>query len=51
MNDIVIFGVGLAVKLIAGMGVITSQVFAGYKKPEYSYKETDTYVAPVKEPG
>jgi hypothetical protein len=31
MDNIVIFGVGLAVTLIAGIGVITSQVFVAYK--------------------
>ena len=50
MNDIFIFGVGLAVTLITGMGVITSQVFAGYKKPNYTYKETEIYVAPPNKP-
>lgn len=50
MNDIFIFGVGLAVTLITGIGVITSQVFAGYKKPNYTYKESDVYVAPVNKP-
>ena len=47
MSNIIIFAVGLAVTLVAGMGVVTSQVFAGYKKPKYSYKETDLYVASV----
>jgi hypothetical protein len=32
MNNFVIFIVGIAVTLIAGMGVITSQVFIAYKK-------------------
>lgn len=32
MNNFVIFIVGIAVTLITGMGVITSQVFIGYKK-------------------
>jgi len=32
MNNFVIFIVGIAVTLIAGMGVITSQVFVAYKK-------------------
>lgn len=50
MNELVIFGVGVGVTLIVGMGVITSQVFAGYKKPNYTYKETDVYVAPVNKP-
>ena len=47
MSNLIIFAVGLAVTLVAGMGVITSQVFAGYKKPKYSYEETDVYVAPA----
>jgi hypothetical protein len=50
MSNLVIFVVGLAVTLIAGMGVITSQIFAGYTKPKYSYKETDSYVAPANRP-
>lgn len=32
MNNFVIFIVGIAVTLIVGMGVITSQVFMGYAK-------------------
>lgn len=47
MSNLIIFVVGLGVTLVAGMGVITSQVFAGYKKPKYSYKETDVYVVPA----
>lgn len=50
MSNLVIFVVGLAVTLVAGMGVITSQVFAGYRKPKYSYEETDNYVAPANRP-
>lgn len=46
MSNLVIFAVGLIITLVAGMGVITSQVFVGYKKPKYSYEETDVYVAP-----
>lgn len=37
MSNFVIFIVGISVTLIAGMGVITSQVFMGYKK----FKDTD----------
>ena len=33
MSEFTIFIVGIAVTLITGMGVITSQVFLGYKKP------------------
>lgn len=47
MSNLIIFAVGLAVTLVTGMGVITSQVFVGYKKPKYSYEETDVYVAPA----
>jgi len=32
MSNFVIFIVGISVTLIAGIGVITSQVFMGYKK-------------------
>jgi hypothetical protein len=32
MNNFVIFIVGIAVTLIAGMGIITSQVFIAYRK-------------------
>lgn len=32
MSNFVIFAVGLAVTLVAGLGVITSQVFLGYDK-------------------
>ncbi len=32
MNNFPIFMAGLIVTLIAGMGVITSEVFLGYKK-------------------
>jgi hypothetical protein len=32
MNNFVIFIVGLAVALTAGMGVLTSLVFIGYKQ-------------------
>lgn len=46
MSNLIIFVVGLGVTLVAGMGVITSQVFIGYKKPKYSYEETDAYIAP-----
>jgi hypothetical protein len=33
MSNFTIFIVGIVVTLITGMGVITSQVFMGYKKP------------------
>jgi len=32
MNDFALFICGVVVTLIVGMGVITSQVFMGYKK-------------------
>jgi len=32
MSDFAIFVCGVVITLIAGMGVITSQVFLGYKK-------------------
>lgn len=32
MNNFFIFVVGISVTLVVGMGVITSQVFCGYKK-------------------
>jgi hypothetical protein len=41
MSNLVIFAVGLAVTLIAGMGVITSQVFCGYKKPRYNHERSE----------
>jgi len=41
MSNIVIFCVGVAVTLIAGMGVITSQIFLGYKKPKYNHESTE----------
>lgn len=50
MNNLIIFIVGLAVTLIAGIGVATSQVLAGYKKPKYTYEESDVYVTPVNKP-
>jgi uncharacterized protein YebE (UPF0316 family) len=40
MDNIVIFAVGLAVTLITGMGIITSQVFCGYKEPRYNHEST-----------
>lgn len=44
MSNLIIFAVGLAVTFVIAIGVITSQVFLGYKKPQYSYKETDLYI-------
>lgn len=34
MNNFVIFVVGVGVTLVVGMGVVTSQVFLGYKPYE-----------------
>ena len=43
MNDFAIFICGVVVTLIAGMGVITSQVFMGYNKfLKQEPTETDT---------
>ena len=33
--------VGVAVTLITGMGVITSQIFCGYKKPRYNHEPSE----------
>lgn len=41
MNNFVIFFVGVIVTLIVGMGVITSQVFLGYKKHKPENLELD----------
>jgi hypothetical protein len=42
MNNFVIFAVGLIITLIAGMGVITSQVFVGYAKFKKIYTTKQT---------
>ncbi len=39
MSNFTIFIVGIVVTLITGMGVITSQVFMGYKKPRQYQQE------------
>jgi hypothetical protein len=44
MNNFVIFGVGLAVTLITGMGVLTSMVFIGYKKSQPKQKDVGFHV-------
>lgn len=41
MSDFIIFIVGIVVTLVVGMGVITSQVFMGYKKTPTYYKEPE----------
>jgi len=38
MDNFIIFIVGLAISLITGIGVITSQIFLGYKKPNYKHE-------------
>jgi hypothetical protein len=43
MSDFTIFIVGIVVTLIVGMGVITSQVFMGYKKPKYNHEHKVEY--------
>lgn len=43
MNNFAIFIVGIVVTLITGMGVITSQVFMGYKKPKYNHEHEAKY--------
>jgi len=42
MDNLIIFVVGVAVTLITGIGVITSQVFVGYKKPKYNHESTES---------
>lgn len=44
MNNFPIFVVGIVVTLIAGMGVITSQVFMGYPKPKIHKEEPNNDV-------
>lgn len=44
MNNFTIFVVGLIVTLITGMGVITSEVFLGYKKSLLSKLEDEKTV-------
>lgn len=41
MSDFAIFIVGIVVTLVTGMGVITSTIFMGYKKPKIYYKEPE----------
>ncbi len=48
MSNFTIFVVGVAVTLITGMGVITSQVFIGYKK--FKLPELNSYTDTVIEP-
>jgi len=37
MSDFAIFIVGIAITLVVGMGVITSQVFVGHQRKPKSY--------------
>ena len=46
MSNFTIFIVGIVVTLITGMGVITSQIFMGYKKPKNNNKEVKYNVVP-----
>ena len=48
MNNFVIFIVGSIITLIAGMGVITSQVFLGYKK--FKLPDLNDYTDMIVEP-
>jgi hypothetical protein len=41
MDNFIIFVVGISVALLAGVGVATSQVFAGYKKPKYNHESSN----------
>jgi hypothetical protein len=43
MSNFAIFIVGIVVTLITGMGIITSQVFMGYKKPKYNHEHKVKY--------
>lgn len=38
MNNFIIFVVGLAVTLVTAMGILTSQVFLGYKQSRSYHK-------------
>jgi len=42
MDNLIIFVVGVAVTLITGMGVITSQIFCAYKEPKYNHEPTQS---------
>ena len=44
MNDFAIFICGVVITLVAGMGVITSQVFMGYNKFKQYQRENDTKI-------
>ena len=54
MNDFTLFLCGLVVALVAGLGVITSEVFLGYSRylksiQDYSRKEYDKKKSSLKE--
>jgi len=46
MSNFTIFIVGIVVTLITGMGVLTSQVFMGYKRPRHRQQEVKYNVIP-----
>lgn len=48
MNNFTIFVVGAAITLITSMGVLTSQVFFGYKK--FKFPELNDYTDMIVEP-
>ncbi len=41
MDDMTLFFCGVVVTLVAGMGVITSEVFIGYKRFMRKYKKEE----------
>ena len=41
MNDMTLFFCGVVITLVAGMGIITSEVFLGYKRFMRKYKKED----------
>ena len=41
MNDMTLFFCGVVVTLVAGMGVITSEVFLGYKRFMRKHKKEE----------
>lgn len=54
MNNFTIFIVGLVVTLIAGMGVVTSTIFAGYSFSTYredKYKEINENISTITHTG
>lgn len=47
MSNFVIFVVGVGVTLVAGMGVITSQVFLGYKPLKREFSDNKVFLPKV----